>query len=150
MKHSFFLFLSMMIAAVSFSQIKNPVHWTFTSKKINETTFEVVISAKLDQGWHIYSQTTPDGGPTPTAISFSKNPLVTLDGTAKESGKLEQKHEKLFGVDVKQFSGKVDFIQTVRLKGKAKTAVNGTVEFMTCNDRECLPPKTQKFSVVLQ
>ena len=150
MKHSFFLFLSMMIAAVSFSQIKNPVHWTFTSKKINETTFEVVISAKLDQGWHIYSQTTPDGGPAPTAISFSKNPLVTLDGTAKESGKLEQKHEKLFGVDVKQFSGKVDFIQTVKLKGKAKTALNGTVEFMTCNDRECLPPKTQKFSVVLQ
>jgi hypothetical protein len=75
---------------------------------------------------------------------------VTLDGAVKEIGKLEQKHEELFGVDVKQFSNKVVFVQTVKLKAKAKTAVNGTIEFMTCNNRECLPPATQKFSVVLQ
>jgi thiol:disulfide interchange protein DsbD len=56
----------------------------------------------------------------------------------------------LFGVDVKQFSNKVDFVQTVKIKGKAKTVLNGSVEFMTCNDHECLPPKTQKFSVALK
>ena len=150
MKHSFFLFVGMLIAAVSFSQIKNPVKWSFTSKKISGNTFEVNLTATVDPSWHIYSQTTPDGGPVATTVSFTKNPLVTLDGAVKEIGKLEQKHEELFGVNVKQFSDKVVFVQTVRLKAKAKTAVNGTIEFMTCNNRECLPPATQKFSVVLQ
>src|SRR5215204_3039744 len=150
MKHSFFLFVGMLIAALSFSQVKNPVKWSFTSKKISDNTFEVNLTATVEPSWHIYSQTTPDGGPVATTVSFTKNPLVTLDGAVKEIGKLEQKHEELFGVNVKQFSDKVVFVQTVKLKAKAKTSVNGTIEFMTCNNRECLPPATQKFSVVLQ
>jgi hypothetical protein len=150
MKHSFLLLVGMLIAALSFSQIRNPVKWSFTSKKISENTFEVSLAATVDPSWHIYSQTTPEGGPVATTVSFTKNPLVTLDGAVKEIGKLEQKHEELFGVDVKQFSNKVVFVQTVKLKAKAKTTVNGTIEFMTCNNRECLPPSTQKFSVVLQ
>ena len=95
-------------------------------------------------------QTTPDGGPSATVISFTQNPLIVLDGPVKEVGKLEQKYEELFGVDVKQFSSKVVFVQIVKLKAKAKTAVNGTVEFMSCNNKECLPPSSQKFSVSLQ
>ena len=133
-----------------FAQIQNPVDWTATSKKISDKVYEIHLTANLDKGWHIYSQSTPDGGPLATSVSFSRNPLLTLEGTAKEAGKLEQKHEALFGVDVKQYSDKVEFVQTVRRKGKTKTAINGTVEFMTCNDRECLPPVTKKFSVVLQ
>jgi hypothetical protein len=150
MKHSFLLLVGMLIAALSFSQIRNPVKWSFTSKKISENTFEVSLTATVDPSWHIYSQTTPEGGPVATTVSFTKNPLVTLDGAVKEIGKLEQKHEELFGVDVKQFSNKVVFVQTVKLKAKAKTAVSGTIEFMTCNNRECLPPAKQTFSVVLQ
>ena len=75
--------------------------------------------------------------------------MLTVDGAAKEVGKLEQKHEELFGVDVKQYSGKVDFVQKVKMKAAAKTSISGAVEFMVCNDKECLPPKTEKFSVAL-
>jgi thiol:disulfide interchange protein len=132
------------------AQVQGPVDWAFTAKKINATTYEVHLTATIEDGWHVYSQTTPDGGPAPTAIAFSKNPLLVLDGTAKEVGKLEQRHEELFGVDVKQFSHKVDFVQVVKLKGKAKTALTGTVDFMTCNDSQCLPPQTQKFSIALK
>ena len=149
MKKFAFVFLLIVITGHVFSQVKNPVKWSFASKKINETTYEVSLTATLDPAWHIYSQTTPEGGPSATTISFTKNPLVTLDGEAKEVGKLEQKHEELFGVDVKQFSNKVIFVQSVKLKAKAKTAINGTIEFMTCNNKECLPPTTQKFSVTL-
>ncbi|HET9277426.1 MAG TPA: protein-disulfide reductase DsbD domain-containing protein [Flavitalea sp.] len=150
MKKIYFAAILLIIAGQAFSQIKDPVKWSFSSKKINETTFEVSLVATVDPSWHIYSQTTPDGGPTPTTISFAKNPLLNLEGTAKEVGKLEQKHEPLFGVDVKQFSNKVEFVQTVTLKAKAKTTINGTIEFMTCNNRECLPPTTQSFSVALK
>ena len=150
MKKIYFAAILLIIGGHAFSQIKDPVKWSFSSKKINETTFEVSLIATVDPSWHIYSQTTPDGGPTPTTISFAKNPLLNLEGTAKEVGKMEQKHEPLFGVDVKQFSNKVEFVQTVTLKAKAKTTINGTIEFMTCNNRECLPPTTKSFSVALK
>lgn len=132
-----------------FTQVKNPVQWSFSSKKVNSTTYEVHMTAQIDNDWHIYSQTTPDGGPVATNISFTKNPLVTLTGTIKEVGKMEKHFEPLFGVDVKQFSGKVDFVQTITIRPGIKTSVNGTIEFMTCNDHECLPPKKQPFSVTL-
>jgi Disulphide bond corrector protein DsbC len=108
------------------------------------------LTATIAAGWHIYSQTTSEGGPLPTAITFSKNPLLILSGTVKEVGKLQQHHEPLFGVDVKQYSGKVDFVQVVKLKGKVKTLVNGLLEFMVCDDKKCLPPKTVEFSVSLK
>lgn len=150
MKHGFLFSVALFFSVLSFAQIETPVQWAFSSKKINATTYEVHMTAIIDNGWHMYSQTTPEGGPVPTSIEFAKNPLLMVDGSAKEVGKLEQHHEPLFGVDVKQFSNKVDFVQTVKLKGKAKTSLNGTIEFMTCNDHECLPPKTQKFSIALK
>lgn len=131
------------------AQVQNPVHWTFTAKKLNTTTYEIHLTGVIDAGWHTYSQTTPDGGPVPTAITFSANPLVTLVGKPAEVGKLDRHFEKLFGVDVKQFSGKVDFVQRVTLKKPVRTNISGTVDFMVCNDHECLPPSNQTFSVAL-
>lgn len=134
-----------------FAQIvKNPVEWAATSKKIADKTYEIRLTATMPGGWHIYSQTTPEGGPVPTSISFSKNPLLVHQGTTKELGKLEQRHEPLFGVDVKQFSNKVDFVQVVKLKANVKTSVDVSVDFMTCNDKLCLPPSTKKFTVALK
>lgn len=150
MKKILSLALGLVILSAVNAQVKSPVHWSFSSKRINATTYEVHLTAVIDNGWHIYSQTTPEGGPVPTSIEYLQNPLLTINGATKEVGKLEQHNEPLFGVDVKQFSNKVDFVQVVSLKGKAKTALNGTIEFMTCNDHECLPPSTQKFSVALK
>lgn len=148
---AFFLFVfATVFTTAAMAQVQDPVKWAYSAKKIDATTYEVHLTATITGGWHIYSQTTPEGGPVPTAISFAKNPLLTINGTAKEIGKLEQHHEELFGVDVKQYSNKVDFVQTIVVKGKAKTSINGTVEFMVCNDRQCLPPATRKFSIVLK
>ena len=149
MKKIFTLNLGLFLSILLSAQVQSPVDWTFSTKKINATTYEIYLTANLEPGWHVYSQSTPDGGPIPTTISFSKNPLVSLNGKAKELGKLEQRFEELFGVDVKQFSDKVSFVQTIQLKGKVKTLLNGNVEFMTCNDQECMPPTTQKFSIAL-
>ncbi|HET7115825.1 MAG TPA: protein-disulfide reductase DsbD domain-containing protein [Hanamia sp.] len=141
----------LLFSNVLFAQIQNPVSWSVTSKKIADKTYEIHLTANIDNGWHIYSQTTPEGGPIPTSITFTKNPLVTLDGKAKEVGKMEKHIEPLFGnIDVKQFSNKVDFVQKVKLKAPVKTSVNLSVEFMVCNDRQCLPPSTRNFSVALK
>jgi thiol:disulfide interchange protein DsbD len=141
----------LLFSNVLFAQmVKNPVDWTATSKKIANKTYEIHLTATMPSGWHIYSQTTPDGGPVPTNISFIKNPLFQLQGTAKEIGKLEQHNEPLFGVDVKQFSNKVDFVQVIKLKANVKTSADVAVEFMVCNDKLCLPPSTKKFTIALK
>lgn len=145
MRKSAMLLAAFLFTTICFAQVKDPVQWNFSSKKIDATTYEVHLMAAIDAGWHLYSQTTPYGGPVATSIAFTKNPLVTPQGSAKEVGKLEKHFESLFGVDVKQFSNKVDFVQTVKVKGSIKTTLNGTVEYMTCNDHECLPPTTRKF-----
>jgi hypothetical protein len=150
MKKTIFVLVTIFLAITSFGQVKDPVQWSFTAKKIAPLIYEVHLTATIESGWHLYSQTTPDGGPIATNIEFIKNPLLAIQGKAKEVGKLEQHHEELFGVDVKQFSNKVDFVQTVTLKGKVNTSVSGSIEFMTCNDHECLPPKSQKFSIALK
>jgi thiol:disulfide interchange protein DsbD len=76
--------------------------------------------------------------------------LITLSGTVKEAGKLEQHFEPLFGVDVKQYSRLVDFVQTITVKPGVKTAVKGSVEYMVCNDHECLPPVNKSFTISLK
>ena len=150
MKKFLFVVTLLSFASKGFAQLEDPVKWNFSAKKINATTYEIHLMAKIEDEWHIYSQTTPDGGPVATSISFNKNPLLSLDGTVKESGKLEEHFEELFGVQVKQFSDKVEFIQIVKLKSSAKTNVTGSVEFMTCNDHQCMPPKNVKFNISLK
>ncbi len=142
--------LLVLFSNILFAQIQNPVQWTAISKKVADKTYEIHLTANINKGWHIYSQTTPDGGPVPTTISFTKNSLLVLRGNAKEVGKLEKHFEPLFNVDVKQFSNNVDFVQTVKLKANVKTSVDVAVEYGVCNDKECLPPSTKKFSVALK
>jgi thiol:disulfide interchange protein DsbD len=137
-------------AGLLFAQTQNPVTWSAVSRKTGSGTYEVHLTAGIKPGWHIYSQTTPEGGPISTSISFTTNPLLSLDGGTKEVGKLEKHYEPLFGVDVKQFSDKVDFVQAVKLKATAKTALHAEVKFMVCNDKQCLPPKTIPFDIPLQ
>ena len=147
---AFFLFV--FISGFSYATVgqENPVKWSFTAKKIADKTYEIHLTARIEDEWHIYSQTTPDGGPVPTSISFFKNPLLVMQGETKEMGKLEKHFEKLFNVEVMQFSDKVDFVQTVNLKTNVKTNIAGKVAFMTCNDEMCLPPKSVPFSISLK
>ena len=138
------------LATTSLSQVKNPVKWTFTATKTGTGKYTVNMKAVLEKGWHLYSQQTPAGGPIPTTVSFTKNPLVTLSGTVREIGKLETVFEKLFDVNVKQYSNEVTFQQNATVKGSVKTNLAGSVEYMLCNERECLPPTKKMFTVALQ
>ena len=141
------VFLILTCAIEVFAQ--TPYAWSYTAKKTGDKSYEIHCTVNLNAPWHTYSQFTPDGGPVPTKFVFTKNPLYTLDGDVKEEGKMITKHETVFGVDVKYFDGQVDFIQKVKLKSTAKTNFSGAVTFMVCNDEQCLPPATQKFSVPL-
>ncbi len=141
-----FLFFSFF----SFAQPLSPVSWAFASKKISENIYELQLIATIQSGWHLYSQNQPgDAIAQPTSFNFSKNPLVDLDGKVKEIGKLEKYKDAKLDISSNQYSGKVTFIQKVKVKGKVKTNVSGKLEFQTCDDKKCLPPKTINFSIAL-
>ncbi|HEX2629438.1 MAG TPA: protein-disulfide reductase DsbD domain-containing protein [Chitinophagaceae bacterium] len=144
--------LALIVAGSLVARAQNPVSWTFTAKKIADQTYEIHMTANIQSGWHLYSQVQPDNAvANPTEFTINNNPLFTLDGKIKEDGKMEKYLDTRLDIGANQYSNKVNFVQVVKLKtAKAKTNVAGKVEFQTCNDEKCLPPKTITFSVALQ
>ncbi|HKB45217.1 MAG TPA: protein-disulfide reductase DsbD domain-containing protein [Chitinophagaceae bacterium] len=147
-----FIFLSTIIlsAIVGKAQL-NPVSWTFTAKKVADKTYEVHMKATIQSGWHLYSQTQPeDAIVNPTTFTLNNNPLLIVDGKMKETGTIEKFHDAKLNISANQYSNTVDFVQKIKLKAKAKTNFSGNVEYQTCDDKKCLPPKTVNFSIAIQ
>lgn len=144
-----YLSLALAIATLTlFAQSNKAVNWTFEAKKLTDNSYEVHMVANVSGNYHIYAQNAGEG-PVSTSFDFTKNPLLAFDGKVKEVGQLKKVHEEAFGSDVKYYEKKVEFVQVVKVKGKAKTSLAGKVEFMVCNDKECLPPSTVNFKVAI-
>nr|WP_294904270.1 protein-disulfide reductase DsbD domain-containing protein [uncultured Lacibacter sp.] len=141
------LFISLSLFAQSGSKVK----WDYTVKKIADKKYEVRMTANIQPGWHLYSQTqSEDAIALPTTITFAKNPLLIVSGKPKEVGKLTDAFDKATQSRSRFYSNKVEFIQVVTVKSNVKTSVTGDVEFMVCDDKQCLPPDKSKFSVKLE
>lgn len=149
MKKIFVLGMSVLFAGMAIAQMPNPVSWSYEAKKKTATSYEIVLTASVEHPWHIYSQNTGKGGPIPTSVSFKANPLVVKTGKIKEIGKLEKVFDKNFDTDVLFYSEKVQFVQTVSVKGNVKTNISGTIEYMVCDDSKCLPPVKKTFDLKL-
>lgn len=141
--------LMLFFTANAFSQVKDPVSWTYKAIKKSDKVYDIVISAALKSPWHIYSMNTPDGGPLATKFVFQTNPLLTFEGKMKEVGKLKKERDNIFNVDVLYYANEVKYIQTVKLKSSVKTNLNTTVEYMVCDDEQCLPPTKKSFNIQL-
>lgn len=150
MKKTLFIpfFLFAMVSG-SRAQMLEPVKWNYCAKKIADKTYELHITATLDSKWHIYAQDAGEG-PEPTSFKFSVNPLVKLDGKVKEDGKLEKSYDPNFNSTLKFYANKVDFVQKVKMKSSVSTLVKGTITYMTCDDKKCLPPKEIPFSIKVE
>lgn len=146
MKKITFLFCAIcMINLSAYSQILKPVTWSYAAKRTSPTTATVFIKATVDQGWHLYSQFIKDGGPVKTTFTFPASGAYSLVGSTSEP-KAVTKYESTFKMDVSYFEKSVVFQQKVKLKGKT-AVVKGNVEFMVCDDKQCLPPEQIDFSI---
>lgn len=151
MKKIFLVSLSIVFLFTVHAQIMTPVKWTFTSKKIADKTYEVHLTAILQNSWHLYSQIQPaDAINIPTEILFTKSPLVALVGKTKEVGKMKVFKDTRLKISAHQYAEKVDFVQNVKLKANIKTNLVGSIEYQTCDDKKCLPPKKIDFTIALK
>ena len=128
------------------AQIENPVKWSYTAKKISADVYELYITATIQAKWHLYAQQSGEG-PVPTKISIDKSPLLKLDGSPKEVGKLIKEYDSNFKSTLNFYANKVNFVQRVKIKAGVTTIAKGKVTYMVCNDEKCLPPKDVAFAI---
>ncbi|MEO1260446.1 MAG: protein-disulfide reductase DsbD domain-containing protein [Bacteroidota bacterium] len=150
MKKVFSLVSLLFFALVSFGQILEPVHWDFETKQVNGNEFDLIFTAKIDDGWTIYSQFLEgDDGPVPTAFYFDeKEKHYTKTGKVEESPENRKTvHDNVFDMELTKFSKKATFTQRVKVtEGKP---ITGWLEFMTCDASRCLPPAEVDFSFAI-
>ena len=133
------LILVLAISFSGFSQIHDPVKWSTSVNKISDTEYELIATATIEGKWHLYSQSVPENGPIPTLFTFTSNPNYLKKGNTKE-GKGHTIDDKVFEMRIKYFDKKAEFKQRIKLKSTNAFKVNAIVEFMVCNDTNCLPP----------
>lgn len=149
-KLALFIGFCLLLQGASIAQVKDPVNWTFAALKTQyANTYDIQITAEIPAPWHIYSQTQEPGGPLPTKISFNTNPLVMVFGKPAEKGKIKEIKDDIFKMKVKLLSGRVVYTQRVKLQDKFKTNLTGTVQYLVCDDKQCLPPAKKTFSIAL-
>ncbi len=131
------------------AEIQKPVTWSYSNKQVSDSEYELILTASIDNGWHLYSQFIAEGGPVATSFKFKPSPDYVLVGKVSESPKPKKIYEKVFEMDVAFFVKKATFTQKVKLKIPA-TKIKGSLTFMVCDDSQCLPPEDIDFSFDLK
>ncbi|WP_179352749.1 protein-disulfide reductase DsbD family protein [Winogradskyella vidalii] len=121
------------------SQVFDPVTWETKVKKVSNTEYDLISTATIDDGWHLYSQNVPENGPIPTGFSFANNNNFELVGeTSEAEGEIVD--DPVFQMKIKFFDHKAEFVQRIKVLNEELSLVEGEVEFMVCDDQRCLPP----------
>jgi len=129
-----------------FCQAHNPVQWVATYKSISDTEGEIKITGVIEKGWHTYSQQANNAVPLPTLISFKESKKYQLLGKVEEKNAHEE-YDAALGEKLLVFVEKAEFIQKVKLKGKAPQTILFKVEYIVCDNKMCMPPTTIDLSV---
>ena len=138
--------LLMVISCLSVvAQMQDPVHFKTEWKSISANEAEIIFSATIDPGWHVYSTDLGDGGPTQATINIDKISGAALDGKLKPGSNEIKKMDPIFEMEVKFFEKTAQFTQKVKLTG-GKYSVSGYLEYGACNDENCLPPTSVDFT----
>lgn len=145
MKKLLFVAAAILLGTQLQAQILTPVKWSYGFKKLGKGEAMIFMKATIDEGWHLYSQTVKDGGPVKTTFTFPVSKEYIRIGKTVEPTPITR-NEKVFSMDVSFFENSVIFQQKVKLK-TAQATFKGTVEYMTCNDRQCLPPEEMEFTI---
>lgn len=145
MKTCSFLLL-LLLPLFSPAQKIDPVVWVFKYQNETQTEAELVLIATIQEKWHIYSQHQDGDGPIPTTFKFEPSEEFSLIDKVQEPN-CEKVYSEVFASEVLMFSNQVVFRQKIKFKSKKPFTVNGQLEYMSCNDFSCLPPKTEKFSI---
>tara|TARA_A100000171_G_scaffold53118_1_gene77141 strand:+ start:16823 stop:18787 length:1965 start_codon:yes stop_codon:yes gene_type:complete len=132
------LTISLLISTASFSQIFEPVKWNTEVEDLGDGTFNLIMNAVIDDGWYLYSQAVPEGGPIPTAFTFeNENGDFELIGeTIESTGKT--KFDNVFEMELTTFTKEATFTQKIKRLNGSLTNITASVDFQSCDDEKCI------------
>lgn len=145
MKKIFCSIFILFLAIVSYAQIQEPVKFKTELKNVSATEVEIVFTASIEQGWHVYSTDLGDGGPISATFNTDKLVGAEVVGKLRPVGKEVASFDKLFEMNVRYFEHSAQFVQKLKLTGGDYQIV-GYLEYGACNDENCLPPTQVEFS----
>jgi thiol:disulfide interchange protein DsbD len=137
-----FLFLKLFTAQ---AQIMDPVHFKSEMKMLSETTAEIIFSATIDPGWHVYSTELGQDGPIEATFNIVKLEGAELAGKLQPRGKITEQYDQMFGMTLRFFEKSGAFVQKIRFT-KPQYVIDCYLEFGACNDEMCMPPTQVGFS----
>ena len=126
------------------AQILEPVSFSTEFNKVSDDVAEIVFTANIDPGWHIYSTDLGEGGPISATFNLERATGAHEDGKLLPVGNEQAVYDKLFEMDVRYFEKTAKFVQRIRLEG-GTYRVEGYLEYAACNDQNCLPPSEVPF-----
>ena len=135
----------LLLAVVSlFAQMMDPVHFSSKLKMLKGDEAEIVFTANIDAGWHVYSTDLGSGGPIAASFNVVKMDGAEAVGKLQPRGKEIKQFDKLFEMDVRYFEGSAVFAQKIRFT-KPAYDIDCYLEYGACNDQNCLPPSEVQF-----
>jgi len=137
-----FILLTLLLGFVlniAHAQIMEPVQWTFNSKEVSKTEYDLIFSATIEDEWHLYSSDLPPGGPMPTVISYENMNGFELVGELKVSPEPEEGYDEDFQMQVKYHSYSATFTQRVKIIADSPISITGEISYQACNDETCVP-----------
>lgn len=148
MKRKIILSLLVLISTTAlFSQIFEPIKWSFELKNTGKTTANIILKATIDGGWHLYGMNIPEGGPRPTSFVFESVQNAKLEGKVQSQSKLKEVYDPNFDMKLSWYANEAVFVQKISFADASKVRVKGYVEFMACDDQSCLPPAQESFDL---
>ena len=138
-----FLFVGLLTLAAE-GQMVNPVHFSSQLKTLKGGEGEIIFSATIDDGWHVYSTDMGDDGPISASFNVVKMEGVETVGKLKPRGEVMKQFDKMFGMELRYFEKKAQFVQRVRFT-QQKYTIDCYLEYGACNDEMCLPPTEVAF-----
>ena len=145
MKKPFLSLAMLLMALTAWAQMADPVHFSSELKMLEGNEAEIIFTATIDPGWHVYSTDIGDDGPTRATFHADRLEGAELVGQLKPRGKVKEEFDPMFEMSLRFFELKGAFVQKIRFT-KPKYDISGYLEYGTCNDQMCMPPSTVEFS----
>jgi thiol:disulfide interchange protein DsbD len=147
-----FVLLSWFGTTVSAQEFLDPVSWDVKVEKESDALYNILITAKIDEGWHLYSQeeANVELGPIPTEFAFNNTPeTFELVGKTQEP-QVDPIWDPVFEADIVFFEKKAMFIQKIKVINPDNLKINVEVYYSVCDDEKCLPPETKNLEEILK
>ena len=132
------ILVAVFFVQVAAAQIINPVKWTFSTRQVNMDQVDLIYKATIISPWHMYGLHIAEGGPIPITINFSEIKGFELVGKPTQSPKPKMVDDKIFNMKLELHSGQVTFTQRIKKIQIDSIIINGTLEYMTCSDMQCV------------